>query len=87
MKNMAEIKKFSKAWLKQLVLEAEQSAFIDFEITCRKLIAELKSYIGHLDMVDSRRGKGTSVAKKKSSAENGKKGGWKKGVPRKKKEE
>lgn len=81
---MDKIKIYSKAWFKELVAKTEEVKDNHPELTLHLLLNDLKDYIAHLDEVDSRRGKGTSEAKKKSSAANGKKGGWKKGVPRKK---
>lgn len=84
---MPEVKPYSKAWFKQIVSDAEAIMEQNPALTLSLLIGDLKNYIAHLDEIDSRRGRGMSDAKYAAIKENSKKGGWKKGVPRKKKED
>lgn len=84
---MAEIKEFSKNWFKWIVKSTEEVKDQKPELTLHLLLNDLKNYIAHLDEIDSRRGRGMSPAKYAAIKENAKKGGWKKGVPRKKKTE
>lgn len=83
---MSEIKLYSKAWFKDLVAKTEEVKDKHPEITLHLLLNDLKDYIAHLDRIDAKRGgKGkASEARIAANRINAKKGGWKKGVPRKK---
>lgn len=83
---MSEIKLYSKAWFKDLVTKTEEVKDKHPELTLHLLLNDLKDYIAHLDRIDAKRGgKGkASEARIAANRINAKKGGWKKGVPRKK---
>lgn len=85
---MAETKLYSKAWFKMIVKGAEEGKDKSADLTLHCLLNDLRNYIDHLDMIDSKRGgKGTASEKRIAANRiNALKGGWKKGVPRKKKE-
>lgn len=85
---MTPPKIYTKAWFKWLVSSAEEVKDKHPELTLYLLLNDLKDYIAHLDRIDAKRGgKGkASEARIAANRINALKGGWKKGVPRKKKE-
>lgn len=79
---MADAKKYTKAWLKEIVANADADNRSAYEVLC-DLLNDLKAYTNHLDEIDANRGKGMSPAKYAALVANGRKGGWPKGRPRK----
>lgn len=78
---IAHPKAYSKAWLKMVVSSVEEgNSSPTYLLNC------IKEYIAHLDNIDANRGGKGKASEKRIAANriNAKKGGWKKGVPRKK---
>lgn len=68
-------KKYSKKWLKQLIADVSLIVEENIKENFAKLVESVSDYIKYLDKNDSKRGRGTSQNKKKSSRINGRLGG------------
>jgi len=68
-------KKYTKAWLRGLIDDCSVKGKTRAEKVLESLLNNLQSYVTYLDVIDSKRGRGTSTKRKKASIANGKLGG------------
>lgn len=76
-------KPYTKKWLRERLDECEREHGKGVSDALPSLVSHVRGYLDHLDEIDSRRGCGMSEKKLAAMSTNGKKGGWKKGRPRK----